>query len=214
METIPKDREGQSLIQQIIEKQYKAKKLMNKNETKIYEMLKSIFNNSYFHVFPQVGLRSIIDTPQTNKTSEELYRYVDFGVFDENYMPMLIIELNGENHSKDPFMIARDLSVEQILTKCEIPILTIWTNDLPKKTELQKQICDLIKHHNQKIEMLNYKKGQTVEHPKYGIGKITKISKDKLTGDIQFKDKIRAMLLETAELRILNKKEQKVWTMQ
>lgn len=119
---------------------YKAKPLMNISEIKLFEMLQEIIPQKIGYVFPQVGLRTIIETPKISKTSQELYKYIDFVIFDNHFFPILTIELNGNNHCTDPFMIARDLSNEQILNECNIPQITLWTEDNINKEELKNKI--------------------------------------------------------------------------
>lgn len=122
------------------EKIYKAKPLMNISEIKLFEMLQEIIPQEIGYVFPQVGLRTIIETPNISKTSQELYKYIDFVIFDNLFFPILTIELNGNYHCTDPFMIARDLSNEQILNECNIPQITLWTEDNINKEELKNKI--------------------------------------------------------------------------
>ena len=55
-----------------------------------------------------------------------------------------------------------------------------------------------------KIDLSKYKAGQTVEHPKFGTGKIMAISDDYLVGDISFEGfGMKSLMLEIAPLTIL-----------
>lgn len=76
-------------------------------------------------IIPQVNLASIIEK-RGGKYHSELFRNIDFGIFDINYNLLLLIELNDKSHTnikrKD-----RDLKVKKILSDCQIPLLTFYT---------------------------------------------------------------------------------------
>lgn len=109
-------------------KEYKSKKLLTDIEQKFFNKLYNIYSKDYW-VLPQISLRSIIDTPNFKNTSKELYRYMDIVFFNQNFKPLLAIELHGQEHAKDIYTINRDLSNEQILNDANIPLLTIWTDE-------------------------------------------------------------------------------------
>jgi len=102
---------------------YKKKIFLTPTEKKFYNTLKEI-NNEYI-VFPQINLASIIDKTNS-RYRNELFRNIDFGIFNTNFELLLLIELNDNTHNyirrKD-----RDLKVKKILAECNIPLLTFYT---------------------------------------------------------------------------------------
>lgn len=131
------------------EKVYQAKPLMFKNEQKYFDWLKYYLQGKKFIAFPQISLRSIVKTPKTWKTSNELYKYIDFVIFKrDDYMPVLAIEINGPTHETDAYQIARDESNKKILDECNIPIINIWEEEQIGSENFIKIIDDELKKIN------------------------------------------------------------------
>jgi len=116
---------------------YLPKKLLSIKELKLFKQIFNIFSERYW-IFPQTGLRPFIQTFEN--LNDELYRYIDIVMFDDNFNPIIAIELNGEEHSYEPYTIARDLSVEQILNECNIPLVSLWYDEYYSDNELKEII--------------------------------------------------------------------------
>ncbi len=130
------------------DKIYIKKELMNEEEKELFFKLKSL-TKGYF-VFPQISLRSIISTPYNPATSEELYKYIDFVIFDKEFIPVLAIELNGNSHFTNAYTIARDKSNQKILEDSNIPLLTLWLDEPISDTTLKNRILTKIKNNKRK----------------------------------------------------------------
>ena len=100
--------------------------LLTPTEKRYYSEFCSILGNSYV-VLPQINLASVI-----NKTSPgyrtELFRNVDFGIFDRDLRPLILIEINDATHLRED-RAERDESVRKICKKARIPLITFWTKD-------------------------------------------------------------------------------------
>ena len=122
---------------------YEKKKIMSDYEKYFYDILTENFSRKYF-IMPQVNLASII-SKEKNFPSEyqnELYRNIDFGIFDKKTMEVkLLIEINDKTH-KQSNRIARDIKVKDICEKAEIKLITFYTN-YPNKEEY---VIDRIKN--------------------------------------------------------------------
>ena len=106
---------------------YSAKdSLMTECEKKFFQVIKDIAGASYI-VQPQVNLASIIDKESTKKYRNELFRNIDVGIFDFDYKPVLLIEINDPTH-KTKERRDRDIKVHKICEAASIPLITFWTD--------------------------------------------------------------------------------------
>lgn len=100
--------------------------LMTRTEYEYYKIIDSYFGDEYI-VLPQINLASVIDKVGEGFRTE-LFRNADFGVFDYNYRPILLIEINDATHFRRD-RIERDKKVAQICKKAKLPLITFWTKD-------------------------------------------------------------------------------------
>lgn len=100
--------------------------LLSNTEKNYYIALKNIIGDK-FCVLPQINLASVINKDSQGFRSE-LFRNVDFGVFNQDFEPILLIEINDPTHLRDD-RIERDKSVNKICKKAGIPLITFWVND-------------------------------------------------------------------------------------
>ena len=100
--------------------------LMTQTEIEYYNVLEFYFGGEY-RVLPQVNLASVIDKVGEGFRNE-LFRNVDFGIFDENFRPIVLIEINDGSHNRKD-RIERDEKVNLIAKKARIPLVTFWTKD-------------------------------------------------------------------------------------
>lgn len=101
-------------------------RLMSQTEYEYYKIFNAYFGDRYI-ILPQINLASIIDKEGEGFRSE-LFRNVDFGVFDYNYSPILLIEINDNTHFRKD-RIERDKKVNAICKNAGIPLVTFWTKD-------------------------------------------------------------------------------------
>lgn len=94
-------------------------------EDDYFKTLQSIIGKNYL-IFPQVPLSQIIEKHSSNNLKSELFRVIDFCVFDLNYTPLLCIEINDTTHLKKE-RAERDSKVYDILKSAKLPLITLWT---------------------------------------------------------------------------------------
>jgi|GEM_PF-825406 len=99
--------------------------LMTDCEKKFFTAFSNILGDTYI-LQPQVNLASIIHKDSESKYQNELFRNIDFGVFDREYTLKLLIEINDPTH-KHPDRIERDKKVRAICDKAGIPLIAFWT---------------------------------------------------------------------------------------
>lgn len=118
---------------------YKAKKcLLTKPEMTAYAMLKNMLEPKY-RVYPQMALLSIVDKLNNTSYRNELFRIVDFVVFDNSLKPLLAIELNDASHNRKDRQ-ERDEKVKSILSKAGIKIVFIPQTMLADTTAFENLI--------------------------------------------------------------------------
>lgn len=116
--------------------------LLTDTEKKFYYGIKEILPNEYI-LQPQVNLASIIDKINNTKFANELFRNVDFCIFDKNYKPIFIIEVNDDTHLQKNRQ-ARDYKVKNICEEAGIPILTLWTKYGVNQDYISKKIIETL----------------------------------------------------------------------
>ena len=131
-------------------KYYLKEKFLNEYEERFLEYAK-LYISSKFTIIPQLNLQTIIQT-DTYTRNDELFRNVDFAIFhSKTYIPIMIIELNGQQHYTNKYYIERDKSVQMILNQVGIPLVTIDIKNLKQMTNKElikeiKQIQDELKY--------------------------------------------------------------------
>ena len=106
---------------------YSAKKaFMTDCEKAFFDVFQKIVAPNYT-VQPQINLASIIDKNTQSRYRAELFRNIDFGIFDNRYSLFLLIEINDKTHyQKDRY--ARDKKVHAICEEAGIPLITFWSH--------------------------------------------------------------------------------------
>lgn len=128
----------QQQIKQTPQNYYQKKRsLMTQVEKQVFYNINEALRGTNLVVFPQINLATIIKKMNA-KFQNELYRNIDFGVFDINtFEPLCMIELNDASHA-NANRYQRDLKVREILSACYLPLLTLYT-DKPNKPEYIRQ---------------------------------------------------------------------------
>lgn len=115
---------------------YQTKRFLSPSELDFYHKL-DLFQSTY-RVIPQVNLACVVDKID-GKYQSELYRNIDYGLFDANFNLLLLIELNDSSHNTKKRQI-RDAKVRKICDECHIPLLTFYTS-YPNNVDY---VCDRI----------------------------------------------------------------------
>lgn len=123
---------------------YKPRKLLTKAEIEFYNKLLRATYDKNVIILPQINLASIIDKNFNKKYRLELFRNIDFGVFDTEYNLLLLIEYNDATHLQ-PDRKHRDYKVKEICELSGIPLVTFWTKDENEIEYIQEKINEHVK---------------------------------------------------------------------
>lgn len=99
--------------------------LMTDCEKSYFEVIKKLVEPSYT-IQPQINLASVIDKDTHARYRNELFRNIDFGIFDKNYKLLVLIEINDQSHTMQNRK-ERDQKVKAICAEANIPLITFWT---------------------------------------------------------------------------------------
>ena len=125
---------------------YTKKKLMTDYEKYFYNILKELESELNVKIHPQINLASIIKKETNNYYINELFRNIDFAIFDENYDElMLLIEINDSTH-KTYKRIIRDEKVDTIVKNTGIRIIKFYSNYPNKKDYIKERIKKELKN--------------------------------------------------------------------
>lgn len=115
----------EQLGENVVEKSYEKRNFMTKTELNFYNKIKEL--ETEYKIVPQINLATIIK--KINKGYiNELFKNVDFAIFDKEYKNLLLlIELNDNTHNK-PNRKDRDLKVKKICRDANINLITFYTN--------------------------------------------------------------------------------------
>jgi hypothetical protein len=107
--------------------EYDPKPLMTKSEITFYKRIKTL-EPAGIHIIPQINLATVLRKKGKYTYQNELFRNIDFGVFDASYNPIFLIELNDKSHEQKN-RIERDKKVKAICNSAGIELIMIDSND-------------------------------------------------------------------------------------
>ena len=116
--------------------------IMTDCEKSFYSAIKDIITPEYI-VQPQINLASVIDKTSHTKYRTELFRNVDFGIFDKNYRLLVLIEINDQSHDTRN-RASRDQKVKEICAEANIPLITLWTKYGVNPTYIRERLSSYI----------------------------------------------------------------------
>lgn len=131
-----------------IQADYSRKKFLSESEKKFLELLLPLKQRGII-IIPQVNLASIIKKNGDARFNTELFRNVDFGLFDKDFRIKLLIELNDATHNQKSRQY-RDVRVREITKSAQIPIITFYTNKPNKQDYVLNRIIETIKTDEEK----------------------------------------------------------------
>ena len=80
---------------------YVPKRFLSNNEYNFLNKFIDLENELHINIVPQVNLASIIDKVSDSRFHNELFRNIDFGIFNADYSKLLLlIELNDESKQR------------------------------------------------------------------------------------------------------------------
>lgn len=192
-------------------KKYEIKNtVLNPTEQEFYDFVRQNLKKKYI-ITPQVNLQTIIET-DTYTRNDELFRNLDFCIFrTKGYVPILAIELNGKQHYNNEYWKQRDKSIQNILEKANLKLLTIRNEDIELNEDLIKKIYNEIKHSNlnkQSEDISQIDVGTRIFHRRLGKGTIIELRDDNEIAIIKFDNKVKANIflqiaLETGATKII-----------
>ena len=116
--------------------------LMSNGEWPFFHALKKIVGDKYI-VQPQVNLASIIEKTSDSKYRNELFRNIDFCIFDNNYKPLVLVEINDATHMTNDRK-ERDQKVKNICAEAKLPLITLWTKYGVNETYIQSTLASYL----------------------------------------------------------------------
>ena len=123
---------------------YTAKEaLLTETEIRYYDEISEIVGEKYF-LFPQINLATIVDKKSDTNSRTDLFRNIDFGVFDYNFKPILLIEINDNSHIRKDRK-ERDEKVADILKKAKLPLVTFWVKDGIDPEGMRREISKYVR---------------------------------------------------------------------
>ncbi|HIT37594.1 MAG TPA: DUF2726 domain-containing protein [Candidatus Onthousia faecipullorum] len=115
---------------------------MTNNERLFYNKIKCL--ELEYKIIPQVSLASIISKENNNKYYTDLFRNIDFAIFDTNLQDvLLLIELNDGTH-KLKKRKNRDAKIKKICNAAGIPLLFFYTKYPNEKDYVINRIRNVI----------------------------------------------------------------------
>ena len=121
---------------------YKKKSIMTKAEMRFYNKIKCL--EPEYKVIPQVNLASIISKENNNRYYTDLFRNIDFAIFDNNLdAVLLLIELNDGTHNLKKRK-RRNYKIKKICKAAGIPLLFFYTKYPNEKDYVINRIKDVI----------------------------------------------------------------------
>ena len=125
---------------------YKKKNFMSNAEYEFYNKLKSL--EPEYKVIPQLNLASIINKENNNKYYTDLFRNIDFAIFDSKEINvLLLIELNDVTH-KLKKRKSRDFKIKKICKAAGIPLIYFYTKYPNEKEYVINRIKRIINNVN------------------------------------------------------------------
>ena len=104
---------------------YKKKHIMTNTEYEFYSKIKCL--EPKYKVIPQINLAAIISKENNNRYYNDLFRNIDFAIFDNDLQKvLLLIELNDETHQLGKRK-KRDIKIKRICYAAGIPLLFFYT---------------------------------------------------------------------------------------
>ena len=125
-------------------REYKIKEsLMTACELEYYRAIYAVLPTQYI-LQPQVNLATIITKIGNERYANELFRNIDFCIFNQNFKPLILIEINDASHSTEKSRIARDYKVKDICASADIPLITFWTKYGVNQEYIEKRVHETL----------------------------------------------------------------------
>lgn len=109
------------------------RKFLRYDENELYKTLTNITGDNFI-IIPQVHLCDIADVKVGYLDHDNLYYELkriiyDYAIFDKNFEPLVLIELNGKSHFFQDNRINRDAIAENNAKNLDLPLISIKKED-------------------------------------------------------------------------------------
>lgn len=129
---------------------------LTKNEKNYLSTIKKCLPQDYY-IQPQVGLRTIINRTDNAQYQNELNRYFDACIFDKDYHPIAVIEINDSSHLQKDRKV-RDEKVKKICEEAGLPMIIFWTSYGINQEYISKRILNAIEEAKNPVRIPHSKK--------------------------------------------------------
>lgn len=124
------------------------RKFLRYDENELYKTLTNITGDNFI-VIPQVHLCDIADVKVGYLDHDNLYYELkriiyDYAIFDKNFEPLVLIELNGKSHFQDN-RINRDSIAENNAKNLDLPLIAIKKEDRLNEKLIREKITPYLK---------------------------------------------------------------------
>lgn len=112
-------------------------------EPKVYKILKEFINDEYT-IVPHETLAKIFQCEWTEEnkkiTSKLNYCHYDFVVYNSDFCPVMLMEVNGSKHQKDKYTIVNDNMKKKIAAKKKLKLVCIDFSDSIPDNEIKDKV--------------------------------------------------------------------------
>ncbi len=124
------------------------RKFIRYDENELYKTLTNITGDNFI-VIPQVHLCDIADVKVGYLDHDNLYYELkriiyDYAIFDKNFEPLALIELNGKSHFQDN-RINRDAIAENNAKNLNLPLIPIKKEDRFNEKLIREKLSPYLK---------------------------------------------------------------------
>ena len=127
---------------------YKKKDFMTLAERDFFNKIKVLETDYNYRIVPQLNLATIAQKTTNSYYYTDLFRNIDFAIFDNDYKQiLLLIELNDATHKRKKRQ-ARDIKVQNICEEIGVPLLKFYTNYSNETTYVINRIIKTIIDNN------------------------------------------------------------------
>lgn len=124
------------------------RKFLRYDENELYKTLINVTGNNFI-VIPQVHLCDIADVKVGYLDHDNLYYELkriiyDYAIFDKNFEPLVLIELNGKSHFQDN-RINRDAIAENNAKNLDLPLIPIKKEDRFNEKLIREKLTPYLK---------------------------------------------------------------------
>ena len=109
------------------QREYSKKTIMTAYEYSFYQKIRPLEEKQNIRIIPQLNLASIIKKTSNERYQNELYRNIDFAIFNNELTEvLLLIELNDKTHNTKKRKY-RDSKVRNLLKSVGVELMTFYT---------------------------------------------------------------------------------------